>query len=151
MNERSPAPAGAMQEIRIELIDEGAFQQQVNRVLQRSVDELLKFEQEHEDKTGAIEIVAKIKISRLPNTTEFFRVATVVTTKVPTPKKMTVVKEAGGKLLCQPVGTNEDPNQQQFFDGRGRPINAQGQPGLIEQDGSPPVVAGRIPPQTAVG
>jgi YD repeat-containing protein len=34
-----------------------------------------------------------------------------------------MVKDAGGKLLCQPTGSNEDdPNQQLFYDARGRVI-----------------------------
>lgn len=138
--DKSPAPPGAYQEVSLELIQEGAFQKAVNQALRKAVKELVEYERETHDKGGVAAVGIKVKIRRLKGTETHMAIETAITVATPQPKGGSVAVERQGKLLCQPIGTNDEPEQQLFYDAHGRVIGDNGRPAIIDQE---PVV-GRI-------
>jgi hypothetical protein len=132
--QRSPVPPGAFVEVDVTNISEGDFVAEVNEKVRKAMSELFDYEKRTGDMGGLIEVTAKIKVSRFPNTKNLFNIETQVTSKIPVLTRASEATERGGKLLCQPVGTNDDAEQQLFYDGQGRVIGADGRPVLIEQD-----------------
>lgn len=126
-NELSNVPPGAMLEIGLELIDEGKFIKQVNAAIRKAYKDLLDFEKQTDIKTGRASVAVSIGMGRLKQANNHFVVETQITVKQPaSPKGATVVAEKCGRLLCQPVGTNDDPEQQLIFDAQGRIIGDKG-------------------------
>lgn len=120
--DQSPAPPGAMVEVGFEILDEGRFLPTVNRKLREAAEALAKYELETGDKTSRSAVAIKITFARVKGAAALMGITTTIATSIPTPKGGSVAMERGGKLLCQPVGTNEEPQQQLFYDGNGRII-----------------------------
>lgn len=138
---RSPAPPGALQEVGVELIQEGQFQAQVNSAMRKAISDLRDYEKDTGDLGGTAQVAIVIKMGRLKGSANSFQIDTQITTKIPIQTKTSVAMERNGRLLCQPIGTNEDPAQQVFYDNAGRPIcNGNGEVDVIDA----PPVAGRI-------
>lgn len=141
-NERSPAPPGALVELSVDLIDEGKLKGALNAKLKQTLRELLEFEKETMTRDASAQVTLTIKMSRTKGSTEFFDIEYGAASKVPVVTRGTSVKEVGGRLLCQPAGSSDDsPDQQLFFDSRGRIIG-----GVDPETGEAhePPVAGRI-------
>jgi hypothetical protein len=116
-------PAGAYLELNLDLIDEGNLRVQADNAIRKAVAELLDYEKQTEDRGQSAEITVKLKIRRAKNANEHFEVTHTTAVKVPTPKRTSIVKEANGRLLCQPNGSSaSDPDQMVFFDRHGRQI-----------------------------
>lgn len=146
--EQSPAPPGSYVEIGLELLDEGKFIRRVNQQLRKAIQELIDYEKETGDRTGSAGVTISVKMGRVKKTEGVFQVDTSIKTAVPSPRNGTVVLERAGRLLCQPVGTNDDPQQQLFYDGAGRIIG--GQELIDSHTGEVTTVAGRIAPSVSV-
>lgn len=144
--ELSPIPPGAMLEIGVELIDEGSFIKSCNAALRKCFRDLIAFEKETGNRTGKAAVSIKISLGRMKQADGRFIVDTDIKVTVPTPRKATVVVEKAGRLLCQPVGTNNDPLQQMIFDSQGRIIAGGG--GVI--DGKTGEVVDDAPPVAGV-
>jgi hypothetical protein len=114
-------------ELCTDLIDEGGLKRAMDRAIGRTLRELRDYERDTLDRGGEVSVQATIRVKRSPGTSEHFDVVYHVTTKVPTPKHKSQVKERGGRLLCQPSGSSDgDPDQMLFFDSRGRIIGPSG-------------------------
>lgn len=112
-----------MVELDVDLIDEGRMRTQLHQSLKRALRDLLAYEKESMDRDGSAEVTLKIKMGRTKGSSEFFDVEYGTSVKVPNVVRGTSVKEVGGRLLCQPSGSNEDnPEQQLFYDAKGRII-----------------------------
>lgn len=136
-------PPGAYVEVGIEIVDEGKFIEQINRAMRDALRQLANYERETGDRAGCSKVTVVLGFRRAKGTDGFFEIKTKIATSVPQPQKASYAIERGGKLLCQPVGTNDDPGQQCFFDSTGRIIGEDGRPQVIDQ---PPVI-GRIASQ----
>jgi len=114
-------PHGSYVQLDLDLISEGGFRREFERQLEKAYSELIEREQLSGDKTGVATITATVKIGRT-DTETFFAVHACVTRKVPPITRKSLVKGAGGKLLCQPEGSSEDdPGQMRLFDAQGKP------------------------------
>jgi hypothetical protein len=137
-----------MLQIGIELIDEGQFIKQVNAAIRKAYKNLREFEQQTEVKTGKAVVQIGVSIQRMKDSETYFVVKTTLNVKTPSaPEKASVVVEKSGHLLCQPIGTNEEPDQQLIFDAKGRiisggPITIDGKTGEVIDEAPP--VAGTI-------
>lgn len=117
-------PAGAMVKVRLANIDEGNFVQQVEEELDEAVRKLLEYEKRNSDTTGKARVTIHIDIKRMKGASTFMNIETHTVTKTPTAKKLSQAKVArDGKLICQPVGTNEDPDQMNLYDANGSIIS----------------------------
>jgi hypothetical protein len=123
-NNISPAPPGAYVELDATLIDEGKYIAMLTARLKQAYADLVQYEKESFDRKAKAVVTAKITLHRTPNTEDCFDIDYDVSIKVPTIKRSSVAKESkDGKLICQPAGTNqESPDQQLFYDNRGRII-----------------------------
>lgn len=137
--QKSPVPPGAYVEVDVANINEGLFIAEVNAKMRKALGDLFVYEQGTGDRTGQIEVTAKIKVGRMANTRDLISITTKVTSKIPEPETTSEAKESGGKLLCQPVGTNDDAEQQLLYDGRGNLIGTDGRPRIVEQDDREPL------------
>lgn len=123
MSDKSPVPPGALLEIDPTLIDEGKFMEVMTARLRQAYRDLLSYEEETQDRTSKVVTTAKITVCRIPNVENHFEVSYCVSNAIPSATRNSVVKEANGRLLCQPAGSNSDtPDQQLYFDSRGRII-----------------------------
>jgi hypothetical protein len=138
----SPIPPGAMLEAGIELIDEGAFVKEINAKLRQAHKAMLQYEEETGQKDAKVGLAINITLARLNGSKEFLSIEATCAVKLPQPvKRLSTAVEKAGRMLCQPVGTNDDPTQQLYFDHRGQIIG--GNPdAVIDESGAP--VAGRI-------
>lgn len=142
MPEVSPAPPGAFVEIDSALIDEGKFIETLTAKLRHGYRELLAYEKESSDMTAKVVTTVKITICRMAGSSTAFDVNYNIANTIPSVTRSSFVKEAGGRLLCQPAGSNADnPDQQLYFDARGRIIGGV-DPETGEMHDEP--VAGRI-------
>ena len=139
-------PPGALVELDVELIDEGKFKTYVEHKLKQALDGLLSYEQESMDSSAAATVTVKLKIQRQKGSAQFMDLSYKADTAVPVVERMSTVRVADGKLLCQPSGSNDgDPDQQLFYDARGRIIGGVDRAtGEVISPNSIPPVAGKI-------
>lgn len=115
-------PSGAMVEINTDLIGEGSLKREMDQAIKEAHAALVK-RREAGQTGGACKISVEISIGYDPDMRETVEIKHVVTLKTPKNESVSLVKEKGGLLLCQPTGSSEDaPEQQRLFDGAGRPI-----------------------------
>lgn len=138
----SPVPPGAMVKVGMNELNGGKFVRQANSKLAKIVKGLLEFEEETGDMTGKALLTMKIVIRRLKNSADHFEVGYTFTEAVPSCKNVDIVKEAGGRLLCQPAGASGDnPDQLLLFDSQGRIISGvdkdTGETALVEAEAKP--------------
>jgi hypothetical protein len=117
------APPGAMVEVEVDLIDEGRFKIMVAQKLQQILDGLLQYEDQTSDTSASATVTIKFKLQREKGAKNFFNLSYKADTQVPVVERGTTLRVAGGKMLCQPAGTNDgDPDQQLFYNLEGRII-----------------------------
>jgi hypothetical protein len=138
--EKSPAPPGALVQLDLPLIDEGKLVAQIERKLRHGLRELLEYETETGDRKAKAKITVSISLCRMKGAESFFDLQYSTKSSLPTAVKGTAVIEKNGRLLCQPGGSNEDPEQQLFFDRNGRIIGG----GVDKETGEEHPVAGTI-------
>ena len=115
-------PSGAMVEINTDLIDEGKLKREMDDAIREAHEALVK-RRESKATGGACKVTVEIEIGYDPDMRDTVAIKYSVSLKTPKNQSVSLVKEKGGRLLCQPSGSNADaPEQQQLFDGAGRPI-----------------------------
>lgn len=118
-----PAPPGAYVELDIDLIDEGKLKDVIEQKLRQAHKGLTDYEKETGDLTAKATVTIKLKLQRQRGSQQFMDVLYHARHEVPVMERVTSVRAAGDKLLCQPAGSNEgDPDQQLFYDQNGRII-----------------------------
>lgn len=123
MGKKSPIPAGAFVELNIDAIAEGKCRRDFERKLRRAYKELMEYEKETGDTKCKSVVLLKVTISRMAAAKEHIAITHNTKLSTPTVSEVSIVRERGGRLLCQPVGASEfDPDQQVLFDSLGRPI-----------------------------
>lgn len=137
-------PAGTYVELDVDKINEGAFRERIEELLRTGLKDYLRWEHAMDRKDGSFTVSAKINVSRVANSESHFAVKADVNLKTPVVQRTSLVKGAGGVLLCQPEGSSgDDPAQIRLFDGLGRPkgvVNKEtGE--LIDEDSS---IVGRV-------
>lgn len=130
--QRSPAPPGAMVEVDITNIDEGKLLKKINATILSGLRELNQYEKEAETK-GTLGVSIQLKFARVKGSDTIWGIHAKVSKKLPEHQNISAATEKNGHLLCQPVGTNEDPEQQVFFDAAGRIIDTNGNEQFIDQ------------------
>ena len=139
----TPVPANAYVELNTDLIDEGGLRQELDQRLGQAFRQLLERESATGDKTAKAVISCRITIERGKDSEQFWRITHSVNHAVPPIDKTSLVRGAGGRLICQPEGSSDDdPDQMHLFDAQGQPrgtLNTE--TGEIEQ---PSGVAGKL-------
>jgi len=135
-------PSGTMVELSTGLIGEGKFIEEIDRALAEAAAALVKRKSSGE-RSGSCKITATIDVGYDPDIEDHVTVVHCVVLKTPKNEKMTLVKEKGGRLLCDPSGsTASTPDQLRLFDRNGRPTGV-----LDTRTGEllePPTTAGKI-------
>lgn len=116
-------PSGAMVEMTADLIGEGSMVREINQSLREAHAALGKRRDDFGKTDGACKITVEIEVGYDPEMRETVTIKHCVTLRTPKNAVLTLAKDKGGHLLCQPNGSSEDtPDQQRLFDGSGRPI-----------------------------
>lgn len=131
--QRSPAPPGAFVEVAVENIDEGAFLREMNAAFRKALADLFAYEGDTGQR-GTCAVNAVVTFGHVKGTDGIMQIATKISTKVPSAQRASVAIERHGKVLCQPIGTNDAPEQQTFFDAAGRIIDFHGRPQVLDAD-----------------
>jgi len=132
-----------MIELQLGLIDEGRLLQQMNAALREGHKELQHYREETGDSTGKVTIELGLELAYDPEMKDHIVITHGVRKKVPARKARTIVKDKGGYLLVQPIGSDRNsPDQFRLFGADGKPIGTWSEAeGVIEE---PPAVAGKI-------
>jgi hypothetical protein len=123
MPDATNVPSGAMVELTADLIDEGLFLKQLNIKLRKAHRELKEYVDETGDGKAKAVLMCRVELCYDADAEDFIAITHNVGTRIPTPKKKTFVKERGGRMLVQPIGsTDSSPDQMSLFDREGRVI-----------------------------
>lgn len=119
----NPTPANAYVEVKADSIREGKFRKEFDQAIQSAFTELMAREDLTGDRTGQAVITAKVVIQRGKDMDTMFKITDSVRKSVPEAARSTLVKGAGGRLLCQREGTSaDDPDQMRLFDSEGKAV-----------------------------
>ena len=119
----NPMPANAHIEVKADSIREGKFRKEFDQAIQSAFAELMAREDLTGDRTGQAVITAKVVIQRGKDMDTMFKITDSVRKSVPEVARSTLVKGAGGRLLCQLHGSSDDdPDQMRLFDPDGNAV-----------------------------
>lgn len=135
-------PAGAMIELNLAQINEGDLLREINAQMATAHRELQSYREATGAANGVCKVGVELAFSYDPDMKDHVVVTHSVKLAVPARTNKVIVKESGGKLLCQPTGADgKSPDQMRLFDAKGNPIGM-----FDEEDGFVPAsdVAGKI-------
>lgn len=146
MSQQPLYPAGAMLELSLDLIAEGQLKNELDAAVKRAHRDLIEYREATGDPSGKTTVTLTIELKHDKDVKDWVAVTHSVSNGVPKRTATTLVREAGDRLLVQPIGSHEEsPDQQVLFDKSGRSIGVSknGQfEAAPEADASP--VAGKI-------
>lgn len=124
MTRAAPSPpADAYVEVTVETIGEGnrRLTTQINESLREAFRGLVD-RRDRGESAGTARITAEIRLEWNPDARDHVNIVHSVSLKTPKVEVGSIVKERGGRMLCQAEGSSmEPPEQMRLFDSMGRP------------------------------
>lgn len=108
-------------EVRAADIHEGGFLEELNQAIADAHATLHKRLVRDGEKCS-VKIVAEIQLRADPKIDGYVEIESAVTFRAPKEARSSMAISRGGRILCQPDGTNEAPDQLKLFDKKGKPV-----------------------------
>jgi len=135
-------PSDMLCELTVDLIDEGKLVAAINSAISEA-GRALRLRRDRGDSGGKCSVSVRIELEYDPEIRDRLMVTTWCDLKTPRNERVSEAKELGGRVLCRPEGTSEDPvDQLRLFNRDGKAVATLdlGTGELLE----PPAKAGKI-------